>query len=99
MSQIEQLREFKKDPRQQKQLEEMLDIINEAFEKNMSAYVRLVQMDVMKEFNARCDKDGVGAERDNFSHVILDSMMQQVDSDLNAKILSQFAKQKESMDL
>lgn len=68
----------------------MLEITNKAFRKNMSTYIKLVQMDVMKEFNAKCDADGVGGDRVNFSHGIMDPIMRQVDADLEKQITEQF---------
>jgi hypothetical protein len=98
MSQIDQIRALKADPQKQKQLNEMLKIIDEAFKNNMGAYIKLVQNDVMKEFNAKCDADGVGEERDEFSKGVLDQIMQQVNEDLNAKIMSQFSLLKDSLE-
>lgn len=98
MSQIDQIRALKADPQKQKQLNEMLKVIDEAFRNNMGAYIKLVQADVMKEFDAKCEADGVGDEREEFSKGVLDPIMQQVNEDLNAKIMSQFSLLKDSLE-
>ena len=97
MEQAERAKALKENPQQAKQLSVMMEITNEAFRKNMSAYIKLVQMDVMKEFNARCDADGVGGDRVKFSHGIMDPIMKQVDADLEKQIMAQFKKLKENM--
>ena len=75
----------------------MLEIVNNAFRNNMSNYIKIVQMDVMKEFNARCDGDGVGGDRVKFSHGVMDPIMKQVNADLEKQIMEQFKKLKESI--
>ena len=95
--QEEKIDTLKQDPRQMKQLKVMFGVVDEAFRNNMHAYIKLVQMDVMKEFNARCDADGVGGDRVKFSHGMMDQIMVQVNSDLESRIMSQFAKLKGSL--
>lgn len=94
----DQLGELKADPRSQKQLKVMMDVVGEAFRKNMGSYIKLVQMDVMKEFNARCDEEGVGGERVKFSHGLMDPILVQINKDLNEKISAEFIKAKEELD-
>ena len=88
---------MKENTQQAKQLNVMLEIVNNAFRNNMSNYIKIVQMDVMKEFNARCDGDGVGGDRVKFSHGVMDPIMKQVNADLEKQIMEQFKKLKESI--
>ena len=95
MNQEELIGALQEDGTQQKQLNVMFGVVDEAFRKNMPIFVKLVQMDVMKEFNARCDADGVGGDRVKFSHGVMDPVMKQVDKDLEAQIMGQFKRLKE----
>ena len=88
---------MKENTQQAKQLNVMLEIVNNAFRNNMSNYIKIVQMDVMKEFNARCDGDGVGGDRVKFSHGVMDPIMKQLNADLEKQIKEQFKKLKESI--
>ena len=97
MTQEEQIKALSEDPRQAKQLKVMLEIVNEAFRNNMSSYIKLVQMDVMKQFNAKCDADGVGGERVKFSHGTMDPILRQINKDLEEQIMGQFTKVNEFM--
>ena len=81
-NQTDKLKELEKDPRTLKQVEKMVGIINDAFRNNMDKYVKLIQMDAMKEFDTYCEKDGVKGERVEFSKGILDEIMKQVNKDL-----------------
>lgn len=47
----DQIGDIKDDPRSQKQLKVMMDVVAAAFRNNMASYIKLVQMDVLKEFN------------------------------------------------
>ena len=84
-------------PRQRKQLEVMMGVIKDAFRANMPTYVKLVQMDAMKVFNAKCDEDGVAGERVEFSHGVLDALLGRIDGDLEAQMGDQFEKLRESV--
>ena len=53
---------------------------------------KLVFTSVMKQFNAKCDADGVGGDRVKFSHGVMDPIMKQVDADLEKQIMEQFRK-------
>ena len=81
---------LKSDPQKMKQLGVMLGVIDKAFADNMGSFIKLVQMDAMKEFNSRCDKDGVGGDRVNFSHGVIDVFMGLVDRDLKLDIKDRY---------
>lgn len=89
--QIDKLKELEKDPYTLKQHDQIIGVINDAIRNNMGTYKKLVQMDVMKELNAKCDADGVKSERVEFSNDILDEIMKQVNKDLEKQIMAQFA--------
>lgn len=82
MIQEEKLDQLKQDPQTFNQLKVMFKIIDEAFRNNMEQYIKLVQLDVMKEFKKKCEEDGVGSERMKFTHEVLDEALSQVNSDL-----------------
>ena len=90
-AQIEKVEKLKEDPRTFNQITAMMEVVNEAFRNNMSAYIKLVQMDCMKIFDANCEADGVGGDRIAFSRGILDPILNQINIDLNNQIMNQFA--------
>jgi hypothetical protein len=76
----------------------MMDVVAAAFRNNMASYIKLVQMDVLKEFNRMCDKEGIGGERVKFCHGIMDPVLMQINKDLYAKIEAEFELAKEQLD-
>ena len=90
MIQEEKLDQLKQDPQTFNQLKVMFKIIDEAFRNNMEQYIKLVQLDVMKEFKKKCEEDGVGPERMKFTHEVLDEALAQVNSDLHSRIMKRF---------
>jgi hypothetical protein len=88
MPQQEQINALKENTWQAKQLNVMLEIVNNTFRNNMSSYFNLVQIDVIKEFNVRCETDGVGGDRVKFSHGVMDPIMKQVIADLENRLRS-----------
>lgn len=95
MTQDEQIKALREDPRKARQLNVMLGVVDDAFRSNMATYIKLVQMDVMKEFNSRSDADGVRGERVEFSHGVMDPIMRQFDRDLEAQLMGQFKRLRE----
>lgn len=95
----DQIGDLMDDPRVQKQLRVMMDVTAEAFKKNMASYIKLVQMDVMKEFNRLCDREGIGEERSRFSHGLMDPLLAQINKDIYEKISAEFDTEKEQLDL
>ena len=94
MTQDEMLSLLKEDSRQSRQLKVMLRVIDYGFRDNMAAYARLVQMDAVREFNRRCEIDGVGGERVRFGRETLDPILRQIDADLQRQIMAQFDRMK-----
>lgn len=94
----DQIGDIKDDPRSQKQLKVMMDVVAAAFRNNMASYIKLVQMDVLKEFNRMCDKEGIGGERVKFCHGIMDPVLMQINKDLYDKIEAEFELAKEQLD-
>jgi len=97
MIQSDKLEELKSDPRMIKQLQVMLSVLDEAFKNNMANYIKLVQIDALKEFNRKCDEEGVGEERRAFSHEIMDEVLRQVNDDLKYEIMCQFDEVKKTI--
>ena len=93
----DQLGDLKDDPRTKKQLKVMMDVTAAAFRNNMASYIKLVQMDVLKEFNRMCDEEGIGGERVRFCHGMMDPLLAQINRDLYEKISAEFELAKEQL--
>lgn len=96
MKQADKIAELKKDERTMKQLEVMCSIVDQKIREHMPNFIKLVQMDVLKEFNKRCNEEGVGEERVKFA-CIMDGILRQVNKDLEYEIMCQFEEVKKSL--
>ncbi|MBR4622431.1 MAG: hypothetical protein IKO44_02720 [Ruminococcus sp.] len=93
------IQKIKENQQQAKQLNEVMNIINEAFKKEMPVYMKLVQFDVMSKFSADALKDSSVSNGDSMKQLTqdLDKILAQINADLKKQIMMKSAELKEAV--
>ena len=93
------IQKIKENQQQAKQLNEVMNIINEAFKKEMPVYMKLIQFDVMSKFSADALKDSSVSNGDSMKQLTqdLDKILAQINADLKKQIMMKSAELKEAV--
>ena len=92
MNQNEALKELQANEQQAKQFNMVATFMNEAVRNNMPVFMKLVQFDVLKAIQEKAVNDKVGGENANEKQLTqaLDSLLGQINKDLEAQIIKKF---------
>ncbi|WP_029320738.1 hypothetical protein [Butyrivibrio sp. AE3004] len=92
MNQAEALKELQSNEQQAKQFNMVAAFMNEAVRNNMPVFMKLVQFDVLKAIQEKAVEDKVAGENTSEKQLTeaLDSLLGQINKDLEAQIIKKF---------
>jgi hypothetical protein len=92
MNQAEALKELQSNEQQAKQFNMVATFMNEAVRNNMPVFTKLVQFDVLKAIQEKAVEDKVAGENTSEKQLTeaLDSLLGQINKDLEAQIIKKF---------